>query len=59
MQILSPIFPGSIKICSCGCLFSYKPTDIYENKWLYCPVCHNKIESPMIEIKNEENNNKT
>ena len=50
MKILSSIFPGSIKLCSsCGCLFSYLPSDIYENKWIYCPICHEKIESPQIE----------
>ena len=41
MKILSPTYPGSIFICSdCNCLFSYNQNDIYENQFVYCPVCH-------------------
>ena len=41
MKILSPTYPGSILICSdCGCLFAYNQSDLYENQFVYCPVCH-------------------
>lgn len=44
MQILSTKYIGFVKICdTCGALLAYKPTDIYEGKYIYCPICKSKL----------------
>jgi len=64
MKILSPTYPGSIFICSdCGCLFSYQISDINENHFVYCPVCHMRQRIPLDlsydgEIKNDSETKK-
>lgn len=40
MTVLSVKFPGSIHICeNCGAVLAYHATDVYENHYIYCPVC--------------------
>lgn len=39
MQLLAAK-PGLIHFCECcGALLSYTIDDIYENKYIYCPIC--------------------
>jgi DNA-directed RNA polymerase subunit RPC12/RpoP len=47
MIIYSKTYPGCIYICEeCGCLFGIDPQkDIYEEKYVYCPLCHYKMDS--------------
>jgi len=47
MTIYSKTYPGHIKICeNCGCLFGFDPRiDLYEQKYVYCPLCHYRIDS--------------
>ena len=48
MKILSPVFPGSIHFCiECHALLAYTPQDIYENHFIYCPLCKTKQECAM------------
>lgn len=48
MKILSRSFPGSLQLCpECQALLAFMPTDIYENKYIYCPICRTKIETNM------------
>lgn len=43
MQVLSQKFEGFIHICpTCNAVLSYVPTDIYEGKYIYCPICKTK-----------------
>lgn len=41
MEVLSQKYPGIILICqNCGCLMgNIKPSDIYANNLVYCPLC--------------------
>lgn len=37
-----------LHICSsCGCVFKYEVNDIYESKYLYCPICRAKEEAAL------------
>ena len=58
--------PGLHLICTnCGCLFGFSAQDIYEDKFVYCPACREKLEAgiheavwkPAIEPRKEENIN--
>ena len=43
MMVLTKTYPGFIHICSnCGALLQFNAADIYENKWIYCPICRSK-----------------
>lgn len=44
MIVYSKTYPGPIVICEeCGCLFGYDPhSEIYEEKYVYCPLCKHK-----------------
>lgn len=43
MIVVSQKFLGLTCCCSqCGILFSFKKEDVFENKWVYCPVCRAK-----------------
>ena len=59
MKILSRSFPGSLQLCpECQALLAFTPADIYDNKYIYCPLCRTKIETNMDlsynpEIKND------
>ena len=40
MKVLAQKFCGSIHICdNCNAVLAYKPSDIYEGTFIYCPVC--------------------
>ena len=44
MIVLSKKCIGKIQECpECGAVLGYDVGDIYENKYLYCPVCKAKI----------------
>ena len=44
MIVLSKKCVGLIQECpTCGAVLAYLPEDIYENKYLYCPLCKTKI----------------
>lgn len=48
MKILSPTFPGSIHFCiNCQALLAYSPKDIYDNCFIYCPICKTKQKCAM------------
>ena len=48
MKILSQTFPGSLHICcECRALLAYQPSDIYDKKYIYCPICKTKQECKM------------
>ena len=48
MKVLSPHFSGSLQSCTnCRALLAYRPSDIYESKYIYCPQCKTKIETHM------------
>ena len=45
MNVIYPKCAGHIHICSsCGAILQYALTDIYEGKYIYCPVCKEKQE---------------
>lgn len=49
MFVLSQKYPGLIAICpQCGALLAYTVEDIYENKYIYCPLCKEKIETKVV-----------
>jgi hypothetical protein len=40
MNVLAKRCPGLLHVCSdCGALLSYTIDDIYENQFIYCPIC--------------------
>lgn len=46
MIIFSQHYPGLHMVCTnCGCLFGYSSQEIYENKYVYCPSCREKLET--------------
>ena len=48
MTVLSKKFPGFLKVCEeCGAVLAYVPADIYENRFIYCPICRYKMEIPL------------
>ena len=52
MTVYSQKFPGLVQICpECGALLGYNSKDIYENTYIYCPICRTKINIHMEEAK--------
>ena len=48
MQILAKRTPAMMLSCpECRVLFAYNFGDIYQNKYVYCPVCRTKITTPI------------
>lgn len=48
MKVLSEKYPGALMICpGCQALLGYGPADIYEDKFIYCPICKEKIPTLM------------
>lgn len=47
MIILSDRCVGSIFQCECGAVLAYKPEDIQENHFIYCPVCKIRQRVPL------------
>lgn len=47
MKVLSKRFCGSIAYCECGAVLAFGPQDIYEDKYIYCPICNAKILTQM------------
>ena len=46
MIIYSQSYPGLHLICTnCGCLFGFSVQEIYEDKYVYCPICREKLDS--------------
>lgn len=45
MKIISKRPIAFMQNCTCGCVFSYEITDIYQNKYVYCPLCRTKLTS--------------
>ena len=46
MKVLVQKAPAFLEICpSCQALLSFYFGDIYENKYIYCPICHEKIKT--------------
>lgn len=55
MRILSQLYPGITVQCSCGALLGVDPhQDIFDGKYVYCPICKEKIELPIYEEKESE-----
>ena len=49
MTVLSQGYPGRTLICTqCYSLLAFNDKDIYENKYVYCPICKTKNEIPLI-----------
>ena len=45
MKVLSQKPIACIQECiNCHCILGYNLTDIYENKYIYCPLCKTKQE---------------
>lgn len=50
MYALTKGYAGLVCCCGeCGILFSFAAKDVYENKWVYCPVCRAKNDA-MIDL---------
>lgn len=50
MTVLSQLYPGITVQCACGALLAIDPhKDLYEDKYVYCPICKVKIELPIKE----------
>lgn len=48
MQVLSPKKLAFVHECiNCGALLTYQIEDIYENCYIYCPVCRTKQKSAL------------
>ena len=46
MQVISPKPIAFLHTCiECGALLTYNFNDIYQNKYIYCPICKTKQES--------------
>ena len=52
MTVYSKSYPGLLHICkSCYALLGYSAADIYEKKYIYCPLCKEKNEvKPIQEV---------
>lgn len=49
MMVVSPKFIGNLHVCEkCGAMLKISPEDIYEQKYIYCPVCKEKQESSLV-----------
>lgn len=45
MQVIYPKCAGLVHICKfCGAILKYEPQDIFEGKYIYCPLCKEKQE---------------
>lgn len=45
MRVISPKPLASLHNCiNCGALLQYERQDIYQNKYIYCPICKTKQE---------------
>jgi len=43
MIVLSPTYPGLIHECEyCHAILAYTQEDVWENEFIYCPLCHTK-----------------
>ena len=52
MTILSQTYPGFILVCKeCHALLGYTSKDIYQGKFVYCPLCKYKNESKFQEVE--------
>ena len=53
MIVYSEKYPGIIVICpECGALLGIDPhKDLYEEKYVYCPLCYHKIDSGIREAE--------
>ena len=53
MIVYSEKYPGIIVICpECGALLGIDPhKDLYEEKYVYCPLCKHKIDSGIREVE--------
>ena len=49
MQVLSNGWCGRILVCAqCYSLLAFNEKDIYDKKYVYCPLCKNKNEIPLV-----------
>lgn len=45
IQVICPKCVGLIHSCTwCGAIFKYEMEDVYEKKYIYCPICKEKQE---------------
>lgn len=45
VEVITQKYPGFVVICEgCGRLLAYKREDMYEGKFVYCPICKYKNE---------------
>ncbi len=55
MRTLSEVFAGLVRVCDkCGAVLAYGAHDVYENKYIYCPVCRAKLEVPLAPVEEEK-----
>ena len=60
ITVLSQKYPGSLLFCQeCHALLAFKAADLYEGKYIYCPVCRAKNETKIVDgvIKNDSSSN--
>lgn len=43
MKLLDQRYFGSIARCECGAVIGYNIKDVYDDCYIYCPQCKNKI----------------
>ncbi len=51
MIVLSPKCPGIVVECACGAVLAYTIADVYDNSYVRCPVCGEKIEVKIVEVE--------
>ena len=52
VKVLADHFLGLTVYCNkCSCLLGFNGNDIYEDKWIYCPRCKEKVEVNLKEIQ--------
>lgn len=48
IQVIAPKCCGLVHICDyCGCIFKYEASDVYDKKYVYCPICKEKQEAAL------------
>ena len=51
MIVLSPRCPGMVVECTCGAVLAYNAADVYDDSYVRCPVCGEKVEVKILNVE--------